>query len=42
MRLKHWLLGLVATITLAVAATGIYPASWGYWYQPEVPAELRK
>ncbi|AEG16104.1 hypothetical protein Desku_2579 [Desulfofundulus kuznetsovii DSM 6115] len=42
MRFKHWFLGLVATVAMVVAATGIYPASWGLWYQPEVPEELRK
>ncbi|NHM27396.1 cyclic lactone autoinducer peptide [Desulfofundulus sp. TPOSR] len=41
MRLKHWFLGLVATVAMVVAATGIYPASWLTWYQPEVPEELR-
>ncbi|SHE59939.1 cyclic lactone autoinducer peptide [Desulfofundulus australicus DSM 11792] len=42
MRLKHWLLGAVATLAMVMAATGIYPASWVTWYQPEVPEELRK
>ncbi|MQL53920.1 cyclic lactone autoinducer peptide [Desulfofundulus thermobenzoicus] len=42
MRFKQWVLGIIATVTLVVAATGIYPASWLFFYQPEVPAELRK
>lgn len=42
MRLKHWLLGIVASVAMIVASTGAYPASIFFWYQPKLPPELRK
>ncbi|MEW6275554.1 MAG: cyclic lactone autoinducer peptide [Bacillota bacterium] len=42
MRFKHWLMGIVATVAMVVASTGVYPASAWFWYQPELPPELRK
>lgn len=42
MRIKHWLMGIAASVAMLVASTGVYPASILFWYQPEVPPELRK
>ena len=42
MKLKYWLMSLVATIAVVAAAMGVQPASVGAWYQPEVPSELCK
>jgi len=42
MSLKRWMLVLVANVAAFVAVLGIQPTSWGAWYQPEVPKELRR
>jgi cyclic lactone autoinducer peptide len=42
MKLKYWLMSLVATVAMVAALTGVQPASASAWYQPEVPPELRK
>jgi cyclic lactone autoinducer peptide len=42
MKLRYWLMSLLATIAVVAASTGVQPASASAWYQPEVPPELRK
>jgi cyclic lactone autoinducer peptide len=42
MNTKRWLLVLVANMAAFVAVLGIQPTSWGVWYQPEVPEELKR
>lgn len=42
MSLKRGLLALVANVAALVAVLGIQPTSWGAWYQPEVPQELKR
>ncbi|MEW6697870.1 MAG: cyclic lactone autoinducer peptide [Bacillota bacterium] len=36
---KSWFFGLIASIAMLVASTGVYPASWGLWYQPKHPSQ---
>ncbi len=42
MNIKRWLLMLVANTATFVAILGIHPTSWGAWYQPEIPEELKR
>lgn len=35
-------MSIIAAVAMVVASTGVYPASAGFWYQPEIPPELRK
>lgn len=38
MRKQAWLFGIMATLAMFVASTGVYPASFGLWHQPKHPA----
>lgn len=42
MNLKRLMLLLVANTAAFVAVLGVQPTSWGVWYQPQVPEELKK
>lgn len=41
-QMKFKFLSAIATIALAVAISGVQPASWWLLYQPEVPEHLKK
>lgn len=39
--MKRMLYSTVASVAMLIAFTGIYPASWMLWYEPEMPEELK-
>jgi len=42
MNIKRWTLMLAANAAALVAVIGIQPTSWGAWYQPQIPEELKR
>lgn len=42
MNIKRWLLVLVANLAVFAGVLGVQPTSWGLWYQPEIPEELKR
>lgn len=41
-RIKYYGLSLAAVLLTLVAVGGISPTSAGVWYEPELPARLRR
>ncbi|TDA69771.1 MAG: cyclic lactone autoinducer peptide [Clostridia bacterium] len=41
-QIKYYALSLAAVVLTLVAVGGINPTSAGVWYEPELPAQLRR